>query len=96
MNAMIKVNEYFEGRVKSLALDSPDGPATVGVMKAGEYVFHTSTIESMTVISGIMEVKLPGEVSWKRYQPFETFRIERDVKFNVRVTADTSYLCLYQ
>lgn len=30
---MIKVNNYFEGRVASLAFESSEGKATVGVMK---------------------------------------------------------------
>lgn len=93
---MIKVNEYFDGKVKSLAFESGKGSATIGVMVAGDYVFGTSTVEYMTVTSGIMEVLLPGETEWKSYAPFETFRVEKDTKFQVRVKEDTSYLCLYQ
>jgi len=93
---MIKVNEYFSGNVKSLALEGAEGPATIGVMKAGDYEFGTSTVEFMTVTSGSMEVLLPGETEWKTYMPFETFRVEKDVKFKVRVLADTAYLCTYR
>ena len=57
---MIKVNEYFDGKVKSLAFASPEGPATLGVMAAGEYEFGTSTKEIMKVISGKLTVRLPG------------------------------------
>jgi len=96
INHMIKVNEYFDGKVKSLAMEGDNGSATIGVMKAGEYVFGTSTVEYMTVTSGVMEVQQPGESGWKRYSPFETFRVEKDVKFTVRVTGDTSYLCTYE
>ena len=39
---MIKVNEYFSGNVKSMAVQNSDGEQTVGVMKAGEYKFSTS------------------------------------------------------
>jgi purine/pyrimidine-nucleoside phosphorylase len=93
---MIKVNEYFDGKVKSLALDHNGDQSTIGVMKAGTYEFGTSTVEFMTVTSGIMEVMLPGDSEWKSYTPFETFRVEKDVKFRVRVAADTSYLCRYE
>jgi purine/pyrimidine-nucleoside phosphorylase len=93
---MIKVNEYFDGRVKSLALETADGPATIGVMKEGEYIFGTSTVEYMTVTSGTMEILLPGEREWKVYKPFETFIVDKDVKFQARVTNDTTYLCLYK
>jgi uncharacterized protein YaiE (UPF0345 family) len=35
---MFKTNEYFDGRVKSIAFHGQEKPATVGVMAAGEYV----------------------------------------------------------
>ncbi len=59
-------------------------------------VFGTSTIEIMTVISGEMDVKLPGESEYKTYKKFETFEVAKDVKFGVRLSADTAYLCLYK
>ena len=93
---MFKTNEYFNGNVKSIAFETVDGPATVGVMAKGEYVFGTSTVEHMTVTSGRMDVKLPGETQWKAYKEFETFIVPKDVKFDVRVESDTSYRCLYK
>ena len=39
---MLKVNEYFDGKVKSIALKSGALPETVGVMDQGEYEFGTS------------------------------------------------------
>jgi uncharacterized protein YaiE (UPF0345 family) len=93
---MFKTNEYFDGKVKSIAFETTDGLATVGVMAMGEYVFGTSTVEYMTVTSGKMDVKLPGETQWKSYKEFETFIVPKDVKFNVKVDGDTSYRCLYK
>jgi len=93
---MFKTNEYFDGKVKSIAFETAEGPATVGVMAKGEYVFGTSTVEYMTVTSGKMDVKLPGETQWKTYKEFETFIVPKDVKFNVKVDGDTSYRCLYK
>lgn len=93
---MFKTNDYFNGNVKSIAFETVDGPATVGVMAKGEYVFGTSTVEHMTVTSGRMDVKLPGETQWKAYKEFETFIVPKDVKFDVRVESDTSYRCLYK
>lgn len=93
---MFKINEYFDGKVKSIAFNTQDGPATVGVMAPGEYVFGTSTVEYMTVTSGLMSILLPGEMEWRDYREFETFRVSKDVKFQVRVAEDTSYRCLYQ
>lgn len=93
---MFKTNEYFDGNVKSIAFETEQGPATIGVMAPGEYEFGTSTIEHMTVTSGNMEVQLPGETTWNTYKPFETFIVDKDVKFKARVIADTSYRCLYK
>ena len=93
---MFKTNEYFDGKVKSIAFETSEGPATVGVMASGEYVFGTSTVEFMTVTSGVMEVMLPGETQWTSFEPFETFIVPANVKFSVKVTGDTSYRCLYK
>jgi purine/pyrimidine-nucleoside phosphorylase len=93
---MFKVNEYFDGKVKSIAFNTPDGPATIGVIAAGEYEFGTATIEHMTITSGEMEALLPGTEVWKQYREFETFIVPKDSKFRVRVKSDTSYRCFYR
>jgi uncharacterized protein YaiE (UPF0345 family) len=93
---MFKTNDYFDGNVKSIAFDSSEGTATLGVMAAGEYEFGTSTIEEMTVITGKLTVLLPGEQEWKVYKKSETFVVPKGVKFRVRATEDTPYLCLYK
>lgn len=93
---MFKVNEYFDGKVKSLAFDSQAGPATIGVMAAGEYEFGTSTIEFMTVTSGKLRVKLPDVDEWHDFVAGETFRVEAGKKFQLKVEYASSYLCLYK
>ncbi|MCX6280107.1 MAG: pyrimidine/purine nucleoside phosphorylase [Bacteroidetes bacterium] len=93
---MFKTNEYFDGKVKSIAFTTTEGPATMGVMAPGEYEFGTSTVEYMTVISGVMEVQLPDEPEWKYYKPFDTFIVPKDKKFRLRIAADAAYLCLYR
>ena len=93
---MFKTNEYFDGKVKSIAFSTPEGPATLGVMAAGEYEFGTSTVEYMTVVSGTMVVQLPDEREWKTFNPFDTFIVQKDRKFKLRITADAAYLCLYR
>jgi len=93
---MFNVNEYYGGKVKSLAFKTNKGKATLGVMAAGEFEFGTNTVEYMTVVSGVMEVQLPGETAWKAYKPFETFMVSKDIKFKVKTSEETAYLCLYQ
>jgi purine/pyrimidine-nucleoside phosphorylase len=93
---MFQVNKYFEGKVVSLSHSGSEGKATIGVMAAGEYDFGTSTIEIMTVISGEMKIKMPGENTWKSYTKFQTFEVPKDIRFGVKVAADTPYLCVYK
>jgi len=93
---MFKVNEYYAGQVKSLAFENTDGTVTVGVMAPGEYEFGTTTVEYMTVISGLMTVQLPGEEEWKSYKAFETFVVEKDVSFKLVLKEETAYKCVYK
>lgn len=93
---MFKINEYFDGRVKSFAMSNTDGDVTIGVMAPGEFEFGTSTVEYMTVTSGELVVQLPGESQWKSYKPFDTFVVGKDQKFRVKVKEQTSYKCVYK
>jgi len=93
---MFKVNQYFDGKVTSLSFQTPEGPATVGVMARGEYEFGTSSKEIMTVISGALTVKLPGSNEWKKYVNGDSFTVEANKKFQLQVADDTAYLCLYR
>ncbi|WP_417831952.1 pyrimidine/purine nucleoside phosphorylase [Terasakiella sp.] len=93
---MFDVNEYFEGKVKSIAFQGEALPATVGVMAPGEYEFGTSQKETMTVISGALTVKLPGESDFTTYTSGATFNVDANVKFQVKVAQDTAYLCTYE
>jgi uncharacterized protein YaiE (UPF0345 family) len=95
-NIMFKVNEYFDGKVKSIAFTTNEGPATIGVMAPGEYEFGTSTVEYMTVTSGCLTVKLPGCEEWKDYNKGETFIVPANEKFQLKVKNDTAYLCRYE
>ncbi|MDQ7772071.1 MAG: pyrimidine/purine nucleoside phosphorylase [Elusimicrobiales bacterium] len=92
---MFKTNEYFGGKVKSIAFTAPEGPATVGVMAPGEYEFGTGKKEIMTVVSGKLTVKLPGAADWKDFPKGSEFTVAPDSKFQLKVAEDTAYLCLY-
>ncbi len=93
---MFKSNEYFDGNVKSIAFENSGGPATIGVMAPGEYEFDTSTVEYMTVTSGALTVLLPGEDDWKEYNEGDTFIVEKDSSFKVKVKEASAYRCLYK
>lgn len=93
---MIKVNEYFNGKVKSLSLVTPEGPATAGVMQAGEYCFGTNCVEIMKITTGVLTVQLPGEKNWSNFSEGQQFEVPANVKFNVKCSADVAYVCCYR
>jgi len=93
---MFNVNNYFDGKVVSLGFENKEGAVTIGVMAVGEYEFGTSTKEYMTITSGKMTVLLPGETEWKIFNEYETFVVEKNTKFKVKVDESTSYRCVYK
>ncbi|GAC14872.1 pyrimidine/purine nucleoside phosphorylase [Aliiglaciecola lipolytica] len=92
---MFTVNEYFDGNVTSMAFQTETLPATVGVMAPGEYEFGTSQFETMTVVNGALTVLLPDQTEWQTFKTGEVFTVEANVKFQVKVSVDTAYLCTY-
>jgi hypothetical protein len=95
-SAMLDVNEYFDGKVKSIGFQTETLPATVGVMAPGEYEFGTSKKETMKVVSGALTVKLPGSGGWQTFEAGSQFQVQANQKFQLRVSVDTAYLCTYE
>lgn len=93
---MFDVNEYFDGKVKSIAFQTATLPATVGVMAEGEYEFGTSQNEVMTIVSGELSVLLPSSDTWQSFVAGDAFEVAANQRFGVRVTTQTAYLCTYE
>ena len=93
---MLDTNEYFDGKVKSIGFKTARLPATVGVMEIGEYEFSTSKKEIMTVVSGALIVKLPNASDWKTFNQGDSFIVEANEKFQLKVEIATAYLCTYE
>ncbi|UTW07734.1 pyrimidine/purine nucleoside phosphorylase [Pseudomonas benzenivorans] len=93
---MFKVNEYFDGTVKSIAFEMAEGPASIGVMAPGEYEFGTNQLEVMHVISGALTVKLPGGDNWETFAAGSQFTVPANSKFQLQVAIETAYLCEYR
>ncbi|MHB8209165.1 pyrimidine/purine nucleoside phosphorylase [Mucilaginibacter sp.] len=94
LNNTVKHNSYFEGKVQSLGLDTEIGHATVGVMKKGTYQFSTSTVETIIVVSGIMNIKL-ADGEWTKYAEREKFEVPANSKFDILCDTDVAYICYY-
>ncbi len=93
---MLSVNEYFDGKVKSIGFKTASLPATVGVMAIGEYEFGTSQKETMTVVSGELIVKLPNSDDWQSFTQGMHFIVEANTSFQLQVKQETAYLCTYE
>jgi uncharacterized protein YaiE (UPF0345 family) len=94
LNNTVKHNSYFDGKVQSLGLDTDKGEATVGVMKKGTYQFSTSTVETIIVVSGIMNIKLAGG-EWTKYDEQDKFEVPANSKFDILCDTDAAYICYY-
>lgn len=92
---MPSINQYFDNKVTSIAFQTATKPATVGVMEIGEYEFGTSQFETMTVISGALTVKLPDSSDWQTFEAGQSFTVEANQKFQVKVEVESAYLCTY-
>jgi uncharacterized protein YaiE (UPF0345 family) len=92
---MLKQNSYFEGQVQSVGFERNGRKATVGVIDAGEFHFGTATPERMTVVSGELQVKLPGEAGWRAFPAGTSFEVGAANGFDVKAAAPAAYLCEY-
>jgi len=92
---MFEMNEYFAGKVKSIAFQGTNKRATVGVMAAGDYVFNTTEKEKMTVVNGEMAIKLSGENKTQTFYVGQSFEVAANSTFDVSITSDCAYLCEY-
>lgn len=93
---MLNVNEYFDGKVKSISFQGEPLPATVGVMMPGEYEFNTAQKETVTIVNGALTVKLPGQQDWQTFRQGESFIVAAQQSFQLQVASDTAYLCTYE
>jgi len=89
-------NVYSDGKVTSRTVLFADGTKkTLGIMLPGEYTFGTDTREVMEILSGDLEVLLPGETAWKTVRGGETFEVPAHAKFSLNVATLTDYCCSY-
>ena len=91
-----KANIYFEGKVTSRTVIFPDGSKkTLGVMMPGEYEFGTAEKEIMEILSGDLEVLLPGSAAWQNFKGGTSFAVPARSKFKLKVTELTDYGCSF-
>ncbi|MFT5660437.1 MAG: hypothetical protein ACI9TV_001078 [Sulfurimonas sp.] len=88
-------NIYYDGKVTSRTVELNDGSIqSLGIMLPGDYTFGTNEAEIMEMLSGELDVKLPGE-EWKTLTTPETFNVGANTSFDVNVKTVTDYCCSY-
>ncbi|KAI3491701.1 hypothetical protein L1887_43802 [Cichorium endivia] len=95
LDVPVLLSNVLMARLASELLISSTGRASVGVMAEGEYTFGTAEAEEMTVVSGALNVLLPGETEWKVYAAGQVFNVPGHSEFHLQVAEPTSYLCRY-
>ena len=91
-----KANIYFEGKVTSRTLHFADGSIkTLGIMLPGEYTFNTGDQELMEIMSGEMEVQLPGSESWIVIKGPQSFDVPANSAFHLKVKTVSDYCCSF-
>jgi uncharacterized protein YaiE (UPF0345 family) len=91
-----KANLYFGGAVASRTVLFASGEKkTLGIMQPGEYTFNTADKEIMEILSGALDVQLPGADLWLPITGGQAFEVPANAKFTVRVHEVTDYICSF-
>ncbi len=91
-----RANVYFDGGVTSRTIVFSDGSRkTLGIMLPGDYEFSTADKEIMEILSGDLDVLLPGESGWKTLKGGEVFEVPAQAKFSLKVKTLTDYCCSF-
>jgi len=95
VTAVKEANIYYDGKVTSRTLEFSDGTTkSLGIMQVGEYTFGTNEAEIMEMLSGELDIKLPGE-EWKTLSTPETFNVPANSSFDLKIKSVTDYCCSY-
>ena len=88
-------NIYYDGKVTSRKVEFANGEVkTLGIMLPGAYTFGTNEAEIMEIMSGELDIRLPGE-DWKTLHTPETFSVPANSSFDLVIKTVTDYCCSY-
>ena len=97
VTAIVKANVYFDGKVVSHTILSPDGSKqTLGLIYPGSFRFDTGAPERMAITAGACRAKLPGEAAWKTFAAGTHFDVPGKSAFDIAVDAGIcEYICSF-
>jgi hypothetical protein len=91
-----EANIYFQGKVVSTLISFPNGSKkTLGVMQIGEYEFNTEQKEIMEIMSGKLDVLLPNKSDWIKIKSGDSFEVQKNSSFKLKIYEITNYCCEY-
>ncbi len=91
-----KANIYFDGKVSSRTICFADGSKkTLGIMLPGEYTFTTDAKELMEILSGSLQVQLPGSKEWRDCSGGTAFEVPAKSSFSLKIATITDYCCSF-
>jgi len=67
---------------------------TLGIMPPGEYDFATEAAGLMEMLSGELEVLLPGQ-DWRALRSGESFSVLARSRFGLKIRRITDYCCSF-
>ncbi len=89
-------NVYFDGKVTSRTVTFEDGSKkSLGIMMPGDYKFDTVKKERMEILSGELDVQLPGSDEWLSINGGGSFDVPANSTFSLKVKSLTDYCCTY-
>ena len=95
ITGVTRAQEFTSSSTYNFEIRDANTVANVIWGMAGDYEFGTNRLETMTVVSGALTVRLPGAAEWATFQAGDSFQVPANAKFQLKVTADTAYLCTY-
>ncbi len=91
-----EANIYFGGGVISRTVIFADGTKkTLGAMQPGEYEFSTGAAEIMEIMSGELEVLLPGKAAFEKVVGPASFDVPANSRFTMKVKTVSDYCCSF-
>jgi len=91
-----EANIYFNGAVASHTVLFADGSKkTLGVMQPGEYEFSTGKAEIMEILTGELDLLLPGKSEWQTVKGGEAFEVPANSSFTMKVKVVSDYCCSF-
>ena len=91
-----KANVYYDGKVISRTVKFNDGTKkTLGFIQPGTYTFNTDSEETMEILSGDINVELPGTKDVLTIHGEGVFVVPAHSAFTMVVESVTDYCCSY-